>query len=122
MTEHHFETPEPVQLYVEIGNGQVRVTATETTETPVVITGRHADEVEVEQLDRRDRVVVPPPSAYRLPRRRRRASTSWSPCPTGSDLSIRTGSADVSADGTRRVSARSRPAPATPSTRSSPSS
>ncbi len=35
MTQHHFETHEPVNLYVEIGKGAVNVTATETTETHV---------------------------------------------------------------------------------------
>ena len=40
MTEHHFETHEPVDLYVEIGKGTVHVTATETTETTVEVAGR----------------------------------------------------------------------------------
>ena len=40
MTEHHFETHEPVALYVEIGSGSIDVTATDTTESRVEITGR----------------------------------------------------------------------------------
>ncbi len=97
MTEHHFSTPEPVQLSAENGSGQVRVTATETTETRVVISGRHADDVEVTQLDREIRVVPP---------RRRTGFLGGDDSldivvtlPVGSDLSVRTGSADVSAHG-----------------------
>ena len=35
MTDHRFETHEPVALYVELGSGQIE------------IAGRHADEVDV---------------------------------------------------------------------------
>ncbi len=59
MTDYHFTTPEPVALYVEIGAGQVDVTATDTGESRVELTGRHADEVVVE-LDGRDLRVVAP--------------------------------------------------------------
>ena len=47
MTDHHFETPNPVALYVELGSGQIDVTATGTAERQVEIAGRHADEVDV---------------------------------------------------------------------------
>ena len=96
MTEHHFHTPDPVQLSVENGSGRVRVTATETSETRVVVTGRHSDEVDVTQHDREIRIVPP----------RRRAGFFGDDSldievslPLGSDLSARTGSADVVADG-----------------------
>jgi len=49
MPEHHFETPEPVELFVEVGRGSVRVDATQTTTTTVSITGSHADDVSVQQ-------------------------------------------------------------------------
>ena len=97
MTEHHFHTPEPVHLIAENGSGRVHVTASETTETRVVVTGRHADEVEVTQHGREVRV---------LPPRRRTGFFGGDDgldidvsLPVGSDLSIRTGSADVSAHG-----------------------
>lgn len=97
MTEHHFHTPDPIQLSAENGSGQVRVTATETTETRVVLTGRHADEVQVTQLDGEIRIVPP---------RRRTGFLGGDDSldivvtlPVASDLSIRTGSADVSTHG-----------------------
>jgi len=47
MTDHRFETHEPVALYVELGSVQIDVTATGTAERQVEIAGRHADEVDV---------------------------------------------------------------------------
>ena len=72
MTTHQFETLEPVDLYVENGSGSVTITADDTTETTVEVTGRHADETTVEpgrQADQRDRAE----DALRLPRRRQQA-------------------------------------------------
>lgn len=96
MTEHHFHTPEPVQLSAENGSGRVQVTASETSETRVVVTGRRAEEVEVSQHDRVIRIAPP----------RRRTGFLGDDSldidvslPVGSDLSIRTGSADVGARG-----------------------
>ena len=50
-----FDTPEPIELYVENGRGTVDVTATDTTETTVRITGERADEFDVRDLRRPDR-------------------------------------------------------------------
>lgn len=93
MTDYRFETHEPVALYVELGSGQIDITATETSESRVEITGRYADEVEV-TLEGRDLRVVAP--------RRRTGFLSNDASlfvtitvPTGSDLAVRTGSADV---------------------------
>lgn len=97
MAEHHFHTPDPVQLSADNGSGRVHVTATETSETRVVISGRHADEVEVTQDGRGIRVAPP---------RRRTGFFGGDDSldidvtlPIGSDVSIRTGSADVSTAG-----------------------
>jgi len=97
MTEHHFHTPEPVQLSADNGSGRVQVTAAETSETRVIVTGRHADEVEVTQHGREIRVAPP---------RRRTGFFGGDESldidislPIGSDLSVRTGSADVSMQG-----------------------
>jgi len=97
MAEHHFPTTEPVQLSVENGSGHVHVSASETEETRVVVTGRHADEVEVVQSGRQIRVTPP---------RRRTGFFGGDDgldidvtLPLGSDLAIRTGSADVVVDG-----------------------
>lgn len=98
MTEHRFETHQPVGLYVEVGKGNVHVHATETTETQVRITGRDADDVHVEQSGDRITVVAP----------RQRAGFFGGDSsldveitlPLGSDLAAKTGSADVTVDGT----------------------
>lgn len=98
MTEHHFETRGPAALHVEIGRGTVQVTATDTTETRVQITGRDAEEVEVEQSGNRISVVAP----------RQRAGFFGGDhslavevtLPVESDLSIRTGSAGITVEGT----------------------
>jgi DUF4097 and DUF4098 domain-containing protein YvlB len=97
MTEHHFETHQPVALYVETGAGEVDVTATETTESRVEITGRNAEEVDVTFEGRDLRVVVP----------RRRSGFFGGDdslfitvtVPTGSDLAVRSGSADLAVIG-----------------------
>jgi hypothetical protein len=44
-----FDTPEPVQLYVELGSGDLVVNAEEIAETTVDVTGKDADDVVVEQ-------------------------------------------------------------------------
>ena len=45
-----FDTPEPIELYVENGRGLVDVRATGTTETTVRITGERAEEYDVRDL------------------------------------------------------------------------
>ena len=45
-----FDTPEPIGLYVENGRGSVDITATDTTETTIRITGDRADEFDVRDL------------------------------------------------------------------------
>lgn len=51
-----FPTPEPTSLYVELGSGMVQLHAVETTETEVVVEGKDADDVTVEQ--RGDEIVI----------------------------------------------------------------
>jgi DUF4097 and DUF4098 domain-containing protein YvlB len=93
MTDYQFDTPSPVALYVEIGAGEVDVTATDTAESRVQLSGRHADEVEV-TCDGRDLRIV-------APKRRTGFFTSDDSInativvPSGSDLAVRTGSADL---------------------------
>ena len=53
--ERTFDTPEPIQLYVELGSGEVRIDATDTTTTEVTATGPGSDDVTVEQPGRPDR-------------------------------------------------------------------
>ena len=49
MPEYHFETHSPVNLVVEISKGNVDVQCAETTESTVIVEGKHADDVVVEQ-------------------------------------------------------------------------
>lgn len=93
MTEHHFDTPGPVELFTEIGKGTVDITATETTQTHVAITGRDADQVAVRQEGRQISVVAP---------RQRGAIFGGDSrldvritIPTHSNVVVRTGSADI---------------------------
>ena len=98
MTQHLFETHEPVDLYVEIGKGTVDINATETSESRVEISGRDADEVEVEQSGKRISVVAPRQRAGFFGGDNRLDVTVT--IPLRSDLSVKTGSADVSVTGT----------------------
>ena len=54
-----FDTPEPIELYVENGRGTVDVTATDTTETTVRITGERAEEFDVRDLGDRIAIIAP---------------------------------------------------------------
>ncbi|MCW2797433.1 DUF4097 family beta strand repeat-containing protein [Nocardioides sp.] len=97
MTEHRFETHKPVNLYVEIGKGNVHVRATDTTESTVQISGRDADQVHVEQNGDQISVVAP---------RLRTGFLGGDSAldvdvvvPLDSDLAIKTGSADIQVEG-----------------------
>jgi DUF4097 and DUF4098 domain-containing protein YvlB len=94
--EHTLETPEPVQLFVELGKGAVQVRATETSTTQVRVQGREADQVRVEQHGRRVTVVAP----------KQRSLFGGDPSlqvditlPEDSDVAVRSGSADVLLEG-----------------------
>ena len=92
-----FQTSGPISLYVEIGAGDLKVDAIETTETEVHVAGRAADDVTVEQ--RGDQIVVLSP-----PLRGGLFGTSHDlrvtvTMPLDSDLGAKLGSADVVATG-----------------------
>lgn len=97
MSEHHFETHRPVGLYVEIGRGSVRVVASNTTESHVEVTGRDAEAVQVEQDGDEISVVAPKRAGFLTGDSRLDVVVT---VPTGSDLAIRTGSADIALNGT----------------------
>lgn len=88
-----FTTPDPISLYVEIGSGQVSVTAADTSETSVSVSGRGAEETTVEQEGRTISVVGP--------KNRVGFVFGSSPLtvtvslPHGSDLAARLGSAEL---------------------------
>lgn len=95
---YDFETHTPVELYVEFGKGSLQVTATDTTESHVEITGRDAEQVEVRQDGRQISVVAP----------RQRGGLFGADggldvsitVPLTSELAVKTGSADVTVRGT----------------------
>jgi DUF4097 and DUF4098 domain-containing protein YvlB len=96
MPDHTFETPRPVELYVEVGKGSITVTCADTTTSTVRVEGHDADSVVVEQSGDRLRVVEP-----------RRAGSFFRDnalrvdvvVPLGSSPAVKTGSADVSISG-----------------------
>lgn len=95
--EHAFETPGPVQLFVELGKGGLHVRAVETTTTEVRVQGREADQVRVEQHGDRITVVAPKLRSGFLT-----GDTSLQvdvTVPLDSSIATRTGSADVLVEG-----------------------
>ncbi len=103
---HHldatFETPEPIDLYVENGRGRVEVTATDTTVTTIRITGERAEEFDVRDL--RDGH-APHRIAILAPRReggffgRDPHAEIVVEVPTASGLTAKVGSSDVGTHG-----------------------
>ena len=72
-TDHTFTTESPVDLYVEIGKGSVEVQTAHASETTVLVSGSHADEVTVTHDGDAlvSRVVVPRSCLPRAPDRLR---------------------------------------------------
>lgn len=97
MTQHTFETPDPVHLFVEIGKGRVDVTALDTSQSTVVVEGAEAERVLVEHQDQQISVIAPKERLGFLGRDAELRVTVT--VPTGSALGIRTGSADLVAVG-----------------------
>jgi DUF4097 and DUF4098 domain-containing protein YvlB len=95
MPEYHFETHRPVNLVVETSKGNVHVQCTDTTETTVVVEGRHAEDVVVEQHG--DAITVIEPGRGRLfGDNTLRVDVVM---PERSNPAVRTGSADISVEG-----------------------
>jgi len=65
MPDFTFDTPEPVQLYVENGSGHIDITASDVARTEVRVEGKHADEVQVVH-DRGQVSVIPPKTRGRF--------------------------------------------------------
>jgi DUF4097 and DUF4098 domain-containing protein YvlB len=97
MPEHHYDTPEPIDLVIAIGRGTVRVDATETATTDIVITGKHADQVRVTQSTGAVSITDPRDGlGFRSGDVRADVVVSL---PTGSRLVTRLGSADLTVTG-----------------------
>ena len=95
--DHTFDTPDPIELYAEIGRGRIDITAADTDTTTVTVTGEHAEEVVVEQRDGQVAVVAPRSTGFLGGGGRRYLVTVT--VPIGSALALKTGSADTRAEG-----------------------
>ena len=95
MTEQHFQTHDPVDVYVEIGKGSVAVHAADTTESRVRLEGPGAEEVDVRLEDGTLSVVQPNRAGFL----RDRTVHAVVVVPRGSRPAVRTGSADISLHG-----------------------
>ncbi len=95
MPEYRFETHSPVNLVVEIGKGTVDVQCLDTTESTVVVEGRHADDVVVEH--RGDTITVTEPGRGRI--FGDNALRVAVVVPESSNPGVRTGSADITIGG-----------------------
>ncbi|MEZ5193022.1 MAG: DUF4097 family beta strand repeat-containing protein [Nocardioides sp.] len=97
MTDYRFETQGPTSLYVEIGAGEVTVSATDTAETRNEVTGDDADQVQVRQDGARISVVAPQDRVGFLGRSKQVYVEVV--LPTGSEVAAKTGSADITVHG-----------------------
>ncbi|KRF12326.1 hypothetical protein ASG90_15195 [Nocardioides sp. Soil797] len=57
--DHTFETPNPVELYVELGRGNLSVTTGDTTQSTITLSGKGAENVTVEQSGNHINVIAP---------------------------------------------------------------
>ena len=97
-----FDTPEPIDLYVENGRGTVDVTATDTTETTIRITGERAEEFDVRDLadgmgTQRIAIIAPPRGGGFFGKDPRAEIVVEVPVASG--LNVKVGSSDVTTHG-----------------------
>jgi DUF4097 and DUF4098 domain-containing protein YvlB len=95
MPDYTFETHNPVNLVVEISKGNVNVRCTDTSESTIVVQGKHADDVVVEQHG--DSITVTEPGRGRI--FGDNALTVDVVVPEQSNPAVRTGSADIQVEG-----------------------
>ena len=95
MPEYRFETHSPVNLVVEISKGNVNVRCTDTGESTVVVEGKHAEDVVVEQHG--DSITVIEPGRGRI--FGDNALRVDVVVPERSNPAVRTGSADIQVEG-----------------------
>ena len=95
--DHTFDTSEPIVLHVENGRGLVDVTATDTAQTTVRITGERAEEYDVRDLGDRIAIIAPQRGGGFFGKDVRAEIVVE--VPFGSGLSAKVGSSDVVARG-----------------------
>lgn len=105
--QHTFDTPRPVEIYVEFGRGRLVATGTDTTQSVVSINGKNADDVTVEQ-DGETITVIAPRERIGFLNLTEASLEIEVTVPSGSRLATKTGSADQLARGSfERVSLKS---------------
>ncbi|WP_165807208.1 DUF4097 family beta strand repeat-containing protein [Nocardioides currus] len=92
--ERTFETPNPIELYVESHSGLITITAADVDRTEVTITGRHAEDFLVEQRGDQVQVVAPRPAMGFLAGNGHRSQVTVL-MPAHSAPTVKTGSADT---------------------------
>ncbi len=93
-----FETPESIDLYVEIGKGKVEINATATGTTTLDVEGHDADDVTVTFENNRLSVIAPKDGGNWFSGRDRELHVRVE-LPQGSNLAVKTGSADITVEG-----------------------
>lgn len=93
--DYTFETPQPVELYVEVDRGKVSITAAQTGQASIRVEGDQPERLRVEQQGDRLRAVVERQSLFDFAPRLQ----VWITIPEGSRATVRTGSADVATTG-----------------------
>lgn len=93
--DHTFSTPEPIELHLRLGGGSVELTATDSAETTVAVTGHEPERVRVEHTGRRVDVTTERRTGF-VRDERYRLTVSL---PAGSRVTTRLGSADLTARG-----------------------
>jgi DUF4097 and DUF4098 domain-containing protein YvlB len=93
-----FETPEPIDLYVEIGKGKVEVRANAAGTSTLEIEGRDADEVEVSFENNALSVIAPKDSGGWFGGGNRDLNVEVV-VPPASNVAVKTGSADIEVEG-----------------------
>lgn len=94
--DHAFDTPEPVRLLARLGRGSLTATTEDTAAASVKVTGWHARDVVVDLVDGTLSVTVPQHRGFA---ERDIEVDVEVVLPTGSDLDVRTGTADLRAEG-----------------------
>lgn len=98
---HHldlsFDTPDPIGLHVENGRGLVDVTATDTGQTSIRITGERAEEFDVRDLGDRIAIIAPRRNGGIFGKEPRHEIVVV--VPLGSGLDAKVGSSDVATHG-----------------------
>src|SRR3954454_19923689 len=95
--QRQFDTPEPIGLTVEIGKGRVQIDATATDIAPADVQGPEAEEVEVTFEGNQLRIIGPKRGGGFFGKDQDLDVEVT--LPTDSQLSVKTGSADIEVDG-----------------------